>query len=863
MTSDELLDGFTDPCPYEPAYLNEVPNEPGVHVVYEPDSNEILYIGHSKQLRSRMREHLSGDRKASVLHEQVGELLDGDEPDSADRASIQAWLANCRVSWKVDEDRVQLKRRMIERFSPRFNRLRIAPDEEEPLTMRSGWDAFLHWARRMAETFDLDEKERNYKVHIGEEFAESRIALANGEPWLEPLRRTIRDNDNNLLVWRVKPRFLKWVEESPDAASSALQAVWDEAVQHEEAIGAFCEQLPTDVVSGAGTRAGLASLLRMGVSASDCPVVRPQAFSTAYKLTGFETSKLKDERTQFTDGMRFCDQLIDEGTSRGLVIRDRLDAQSLVWMVTNYEPPASWSEHEQAAFRAFRAGEAATDEIPLAALVRRFRTETGYPSDGNPQRDRERAELAEGLTEAALDDPDLDLLRRLAGPAYGSPGPQPGFNRLLNDEATAERLAESLRALLYGEGDVIGRIEAAMSGPSALPGFKQAMITKAFAVVDPERWIPNYVTAGDVGKRAVLQLLALSPPETGTGLAEEMVESNDRIRQALEDFFPDDPWGMQEFSWWLLHLNEAGEDDGIDALAREVTFPRKFIEKTLRLIRHKQQVVFYGPPGTGKTYYARALARHLARGGGAVDIVQFHPSYSYEDFVEGFRPKTVDGQLSYEVVDGPLKRIAEKALQRPDVTHVLVIDEFNRALVSKVLGELYFLLEYRDTELRLQYSDTPFTLPKNLVLIATMNTADRSIALVDAALRRRFHFIGFYPDQPPVAGLLRTFLRDHKLDNMSWLPDAIDAANALVADRHLGLGPSHFLDEQLTEEQVEMVWEHSVMPYFEEQFLDDPEQLRQFELASIRAKLVGGGGASGDDEAGAPSDDGDETAPTD
>lgn len=126
------------------------------------------------------------------------------------------------------------------------------------------------------------------------------------------------------------------------------------------------------------------------------------------------------------------------------------------------------------------------------------------------------------------------------------------------------------------------------------------------------------------------------------------------------------------------------------------------------------QVIFYGPPGTGKTFVARKLAGHIGRGGGTVEQVQFHPSYAYEDFIEGYRPKLVKGQVTYEVVDGPLKRIAATAQERPDLTHVLLIDELNRVNVPKVLGELLFLLEYRDEEIRLQYSDIPFALPPNL-----------------------------------------------------------------------------------------------------------------------------------------------------
>lgn len=215
------------------------------------------------------------------------------------------------------------------------------------------------------------------------------------------------------------------------------------------------------------------------------------------------------------------------------------------------------------------------------------------------------------------------------------------------------------------------------------------------------------------------------------------------------------------------------------------------------------------------------------------------------------------------MVDGPLKRLALTAAARPDVTHVLIIDEFNRALVSKVLGELYFLLEYRDEEVSLQYSAAPFTLPKNLVIIATMNTADRSIALVDAALRRRFHFIGLYPDQPPVAGLLERFLRRHRLSDLDWLPSIVTKANGMLADRHLAIGPSHFLRTDLTEEEIALIWEHSVMPYVEEQFLDDPSELGRFELAALRSSsgITSGAGAVIDPEQNAEPEDPDAPDP--
>jgi MoxR-like ATPase len=253
-----------------------------------------------------------------------------------------------------------------------------------------------------------------------------------------------------------------------------------------------------------------------------------------------------------------------------------------------------------------------------------------------------------------------------------------------------------------------------------------------------------------------------------------------------------------------------------------------------RLLADKKQCIFYGPPGTGKTYVARELARALAAGAERVQVVQFHPSYAYEDFVEGYRPRLINGQPGFALVDGPLKRMAQAAREAPEATHILVIDELNRGNVAKIFGELYYLLEYRDEQVTLQYSGAPFTLPRNLWIIGTMNTADRSIALVDLALRRRFYFVPFFPDQPPVAGLLRRWLERNKPD-LVWLADAVDRANALLKDRHLAIGPSYFLRPDLTEEWVEVIWEHAVLPYLAEQFFGEEGALEEFALPRLRA----------------------------
>jgi 5-methylcytosine-specific restriction protein B len=286
--------------------------------------------------------------------------------------------------------------------------------------------------------------------------------------------------------------------------------------------------------------------------------------------------------------------------------------------------------------------------------------------------------------------------------------------------------------------------------------------------------------------------------------------------------------------------DDADDDDETEVdlvkLADQLLIDIDYLQTLQRLLEDKKQIVLYGPPGTGKTFVAQKLAQCIAASRDRVKIVQFHPSYTYEDFFEGFRPAIVDGSAVFKLNEGPLKRIAKAATENPTKTFVLVIDEINRGNLAKVFGELYFLLEYRDHFIDLQYSQTPFRFPENLRIIGTMNTADRSIALIDSALRRRFYFIEFFPDRPPIKGLLRRWLQRHQ-DHMEWIADVVDAANAELEERHLSIGPSHFMKDGLNEEWVEMIWAHSIIPYLEEHFFGQPDRIDAFALEVIRKKL--------------------------
>ena len=255
------------------------------------------------------------------------------------------------------------------------------------------------------------------------------------------------------------------------------------------------------------------------------------------------------------------------------------------------------------------------------------------------------------------------------------------------------------------------------------------------------------------------------------------------------------------------------------------------------LLWERKQIILYGPPGTGKTWLARKLARHLTNDmDGAVRLVQFHPSYTYEDFFEGFRPlPSSGGSLSFDLRPGPFRDFAETAEDDSSTPYILVIDEINRANLAKVFGELYFLLEYRDESIRLQYSPLkPFQLPPNLFIIGTMNTADRSIAKIDSAMRRRFGFVELHPRIPPVQGLLARWLDRKGLP--AWPAAVLDELNARIEDADAAIGPSYLMDSRIyqRDDGVERVWQYAIMPLLADLFYGQPDLEERYGLAALR-----------------------------
>jgi MoxR-like ATPase len=701
------------------------------------------------------------------------------------------------------------------------------------------WDPFVTWASRLYELEDFATQETDYKLEIAQHIRDVQAALQGGaDGWLDVLKRAF-GSPNNLTPWQIHDAYIKWAQDNLDEAASGLRQAWDEKLPFAERIDAFLATVPVDAVSGPGRRVVLASFLQMGIDEHSFPIYRPDPVRAAYRLTRFEEEpKSGPPSEKYAHFLRFLDTFMEEAAERGLVISDRLDAQGLMWMIVKTDPPSSWTKDEQEAFLQFRSGGSpgSTTAPPQALddLVERFKDETGYPTDEDQRRIQERSELADALTREALAEPNVTLLRRLGGPAFGSPGPQSSFMALLNTDEGPRQVADSLSYLLYGSGSLSDRMDEILSGPRQLHGMKEALLTKALAVAFPEDWVPVFVSRGDKGKLRMLARLETPVPDRGRSAGAIAVESNEHLRVALDGAFSGDTYGMKEFLYWLLlHEHEAASPETLTTLAKRLYLDSGYLQRIERLVRDRGQVIFYGPPGTGKTFVARELARFFSRTGG-MRKVQFHPSYAYEDFVEGYRPRLIDGRPGFQLVAGPLKQIALEAQADEAGQYVLLIDEINRGNVAKIFGELYYVLEYRDEEVLLQYSAEPFSLPRNLWIIGTMNTADRSIALVDAALRRRFHFVPFFPGEAPIQGLLRRWLTDQH-PTMTWVADVLDRANAVLDDPNVAIGPSHFLRKDLSDEWVELIWEHSVLPYLAEHFIGDEARLKELQLRALRA----------------------------
>ena len=510
------------------------------------------------------------------------------------------------------------------------------------------------------------------------------------------------------------------------------------------------------------------------------------------------------------------------------------------------------------------------DEAPdLSVLVQRFRVESAYPTEAHEEQERLRAEWAEKLAPENTAGFSRNDLTAVASHGtwnramYVYPNPRGVMQWIRDlDEDEYSRLLDHIRYLCWDRGELWLRYDQLTDGRSdrKVRGLKNETTSRLLAICHPKDFLPIGTHEGRWSRETMLNRLGLPKPQ-GSSHGQRVVDANNRLREHLEPHFGDETLEMGAFLEWLLQQEPSESPMDLAELANELLVEAEFLEDIVSLLEDKGQVILYGPPGTGKTYLARELAKTLATDEACRALVQFHPSTSYEDFFEGFRPAGTgdDGGIRYELTPGPLARIAKRA-EASDRQHVMIIDEINRGNLPRVLGELLFLLEYRDESMQTLYRPAkPFSLPDNLWFIGTMNTADRSIALVDAALRRRFHFIPFFPDSGPMAGLLDRWLEQK--DEPAWVGHLVDAVNSELKDvlegSHLLLGASHFMteygsspDEQ--NERLRRIWEYNIEPFIEDQFFGDPEQIDRFRFNAVMRRH--GPESRSDDAAGEEAD---------
>ncbi|MEM1350079.1 MAG: AAA family ATPase, partial [Myxococcota bacterium] len=263
------------------------------------------------------------------------------------------------------------------------------------------------------------------------------------------------------------------------------------------------------------------------------------------------------------------------------------------------------------------------------------------------------------------------------------------------------------------------------------------------------------------------------------------------------------------------------------------------LESLARLLRARKNVVLYGPPGTGKTVVSTALAMHWRRwqrdgdGASSVEQVTFHPSYGYEEFVEGFRPKPgAPGEFSLQ--DGVLKRLASRAKAQPHRQFLLLVDEVNRGDVARIFGELITLIEADKRSSyharRTMFSQEPLWLTPNIHVLGTMNTADKSISLIDVAIRRRFAFVLMGPE-PRLLASAPGIIHEVAGVSLAALLSALNrrlGAIGVPPERHLGHA-FFWLERDRIDDPVRALAERfrlDVVPLIEEYCFSERRQIR-------------------------------------
>ena len=284
--------------------------------------------------------------------------------------------------------------------------------------------------------------------------------------------------------------------------------------------------------------------------------------------------------------------------------------------------------------------------------------------------------------------------------------------------------------------------------------------------------------------------------------------------------------------------NPKETDKPIDSYSKDdflgqVYMSEEKYDALVAVLKNKKNIILQGAPGVGKTFTARRLAYSMMgeKDDSRIEFVQFHQNYSYEDFVMGYKPVENGFELKY----GIFYKFCQKAANQGDKDFFFIIDEINRGNLSKIFGELLMLIEneYRGTKVTLAYNGLPFAVPKNLYIIGMMNTADRSLAMIDYALRRRFSFFDLEPGFDSEGFI--SYQESLKSETLNELILRIKELNYEIAsDKTLGkgfcIGHSYFCSRDIcTDEWLRSVVEYDILPMLSEYWFDDTSRLQKWE----------------------------------
>ena len=660
------------------------------------------------------------------------------------------------------------------------------------------WDRFLRDAKRRLEDGTLDQDE-GYKADLAAAVSVARTAvLADADNWQQLLKDAVKDGRNNLVDWRDQAKLVRWIDEGADRAGWTLRQMWGEGDASDGArIRAFDDNLPTELFGrrAKSTRLDCGSYLMMGLDASRCPPIRLTRFQKTYERLGYPESQAEDLGGEYEYALQFLDEVIAQAKAREMDRpRTRLDAQSVVWSLSY---PSS-SDEGVAESEVGQSESATTDDGTRRELNTIL---YGPPGTGKTYAIvRRSVEICDGTAPEAVE----ELRAR-----YGA----------LMDEGRIEFVTFHQS---YGYEEFVEGLRPVTADSGGMRLEVKAGVLKRIA--EKARKLP------EIGGRRIFKMSLGDPKCWGRTSHDNAIFAeciaNDYV---LLEFGGDIDWSDSRYDKWDGIWERWREDRNPDATVHDTDIQAMWRFRTdmkpgdivvvsdgYRHFRAVGEIAgdYKFERREDGFHHQRTVRWHwhvLEREGDPVSVFkagafQWRP-------VNQMKPANPAGLAPY------LSGVGEIGRARP---HVLVIDEINRANISKVMGELITLLEEDKREgseneiaVTLPYSGDRFTLPDNLHILGTMNTADRSIALLDTALRRRFRFEEMSPDPD-----LLTDAADRTGVNLPRVLQAMNERLEYLVDRDHLIGHAWFIDTAKRED-VDGVMRHKIIPLIAEYFYDD------------------------------------------